>query len=59
MNEASRRLEPVQLSCDICLREIPHTDSCYEQAGDYVLHFCGLECYRQWRESVQDERGQG
>ncbi len=39
-------LEP--LSCEICLKEIPVSEAKSEEATDYVVYFCGLDCYQQW-----------
>lgn len=41
--------EPRQLSCEVCLKEIPASGARSAEVGDYVAHFCGLECYRQWQ----------
>jgi hypothetical protein len=57
MNEPVKKtITPVQVACEVCLKEVPHSDTQYEEAGDYVLYFCGLECYKIWRE--QDEKEQ-
>ena len=37
------------VSCDVCLQEIPDSEAGIVEAEDYVMHFCGLDCYRQWR----------
>ena len=39
-------LEP--LSCEVCLKEIPVSEAKSEEATDYVVYFCGLDCYQQW-----------
>jgi hypothetical protein len=41
------------VACEVCLKEIPQSEAGIVEAEDYVLHFCGLECYRQWRESTR------
>ena len=45
-----------QISCDICLKEIPISEAKNEEANDYVAHFCGLECYDQWRKQDTSEK---
>lgn len=40
--------EPGVLSCELCLKEIPVSEAKMEEAVDYVVYFCGLECYQQW-----------
>jgi Domain of unknown function (DUF3330) len=51
--------QPVQLdvtaepashvTCSVCHREIPVPAAVWREGSDYVAHFCGLECYDQWR----------
>ncbi len=40
------------IQCEICMTEIPVSEVMSSEALDYVMHFCGLECYDQW--SKQD-----
>ena len=44
------------VACDVCLKEIPASEACYEEASDYVVHFCGLECHEQWRQQRAAEQ---
>jgi hypothetical protein len=37
------------LTCSVCHREIPVSAAVWRESSDYVAHFCGLECYDQWR----------
>lgn len=37
------------IACEICLKEVPLSEVDYPEAEDYVAHFCGLECYEQWK----------
>ena len=46
-------IEAGRVACEICLKEIPHSEAGIVEANDYVMYFCGLECYRQWR-AAQD-----
>ena len=49
--------EPV-VACDICLTEIPESVAFHQEGDEYVQHFCGIECYSQWKEQQspkQDE----
>jgi hypothetical protein len=41
------------LTCEVCLEEIPESGSYSDETSDYVRHFCGLECYRLWREKAE------
>jgi hypothetical protein len=38
-----------QVSCEVCLKEVPQSSAVDFEVGDYVAHFCGLECYAQWK----------
>ncbi len=38
-----------QVPCEVCHREIPLSEANHFEAEDYVLHFCGLECYSTWK----------
>jgi hypothetical protein len=37
------------LSCTACEHEIPASEAVVVEAVDYVVHFCGLDCYQRWR----------
>jgi len=37
------------LSCELCLKSIPLSESEISEAKDYIAYFCGLECYDVWR----------
>jgi len=45
----------VSIACNICLDQIPLSEARFEEASDYVLYFCGLECYQIWRELADSE----
>jgi len=38
-----------QVSCEVCMKEVPQSSAVDFEVGDYVAHFCGLECYAQWK----------
>ena len=38
-----------QISCEVCKQEVPLTDATIPETADYIVHFCGLECYEEWR----------
>lgn len=44
------------VSCDMCRKEVPLSEAVIPEAADYVAHFCGLNCYSQWKK--QSEHGQ-
>ena len=37
------------LNCDICTREIPADSMHSSEIDDYVVHYCGIECYEKWK----------
>lgn len=37
------------VACEICRKEVPASEAKTPEAVDYVVHFCGLECYEQWK----------
>ncbi len=51
MNEAEKRtqVEVEQVACEVCLKEVPKSESKVDEASDYVLYFCGIDCYEKWR----------
>lgn len=45
-----KQLPEVELvACDICCKEVPISVAKTPESVDYVVHFCGLECYAQWK----------
>lgn len=50
MNEHEKPTEIEKVPCEICLKEIPRSEAKIEEACDYVMYFCGLDCYEKWRE---------
>ncbi len=51
----SNPAEPGQLACDICMTEIPSSECGIPEAQEYVMFFCGLECYQRWVTQRQNE----
>lgn len=41
--------------CEVCLKEIPASAAQSEEVEDYFYNFCGLECYKEWREQNKKE----
>ena len=46
-----------KVSCTQCLREVPETEAVVREAQDYVLYFCGRDCFEVWqrRAGVEDK----
>lgn len=54
MNNYSIRHKGDFIDCEICLKEIPISESRSEEATDYVTHFFGLKCYAMWKAQPQN-----
>lgn len=45
--------EPRNVSCKVCLAEIPESVATSSEGDEYTQHFCGIECYDKWREKEE------
>ncbi len=36
------------VSCEVCLKAFPESCSCPREVSDYVMYYCGVECYVEW-----------
>lgn len=54
MSESKKPVKLETVACEICLKEIPKSEAKVGEAGDYVLYFCGLDCYEKWQS--EDEK---
>jgi hypothetical protein len=34
--------------CAQCRKEVPVSEAKVAEAADYVMYFCGLQCYAEW-----------
>lgn len=42
--------EPIEhVACALCMKEIPKSEAEVAEAKDYLLYFCGLDCYDTWK----------
>jgi hypothetical protein len=47
---------PTELvSCSVCLKEIPADSAMTPQVEDFVMYFCGLECYEKFAAESQQK----
>jgi hypothetical protein len=44
------------VSCEVCLKEVPPSSGKSVEAEDYVVHFCGLDCYKVWKEKGESKK---
>lgn len=49
MITSDKPAEVERIACEICMKEVPITEAIVPEAVDYVMHFCGLECYEKWK----------
>lgn len=54
--EQSFEIELVE--CEVCLREIPVSETISEEVSDYVTYYCGLDCYEKWKKQLGEQRKQ-
>jgi hypothetical protein len=58
MSGPDRPVKPPMVNCQKCLKEIPPDETKSAERDDYVLYFCGLECYEEWQKQQHGhERG--
>jgi len=55
MNANDKPAGSEMVACEICLKEIPVSEAKSEEATDYVLYFCGIDCYEKWKQQAEDE----
>ena len=53
MSEKMTPQEPEHVACEICMKEIPRDEANSSEGADYVVHFCGLECFEKWKKKKQ------
>ena len=42
-------VEVEDVSCEVCLKNIPISRAKIEKVSDSVVHFCGINCYEKWK----------
>ncbi len=47
--------EDEKVACDICMTEIPVSEAKSDEATDYVVHFCGVNCYDKWKDQESNK----
>jgi len=56
MTEVKKPPQDEMVACEICMKEIPTSEAKSAEATDYVIHFCGTECYAKWKEQSNKEK---
>jgi hypothetical protein len=49
MTTTNTLVKEEHISCDICKKEVPLNEAINPETADYIVHFCGLECYEDWK----------
>jgi hypothetical protein len=55
MEEKPVPKEPETVACEVCLAEIPSDAAMHQEADEYTQHFCGIECYSQWKQKREND----
>ena len=50
MNVINDMTDETLIECSICLNEIPESEAKSPEAQDYIQHFCGIDCYKEWQD---------
>ncbi|MFZ0254679.1 MAG: DUF3330 domain-containing protein [Gammaproteobacteria bacterium] len=44
-----------RIQCEVCRKEVPKSLARSAETQEYVLFFCGLECFAAWKDSAKKE----
>jgi hypothetical protein len=44
---------PDTVACHTCQREVPRSVAEQAEGADYLLYFCGLDCFAKWRSEAE------
>jgi len=55
MDDKMKPVDPELVSCEVCLKEVPLSEAKSNEASDYVLHYCSLDCYEKWKSQKPDD----
>jgi hypothetical protein len=54
---ADRSAAVTMVKCTVCLKEIPRSEAKSPEGQDYLIYFCGLDCYDRWNQSRDKSTG--
>lgn len=49
MSKDDKPLKVERVACEVCMKEVPKSAAVVPEATDYVMHFCGLDCFEKWK----------
>ena len=55
MKESEKSTQTEKVPCEICLKEVPRSETESKEVSDYVVYFCGLDCYEKWHKEKQEK----
>ena len=58
MSDTPKPTNPEAVKCEVCLKEVPLSEAHVPEAEDYVVSFCGLECYDKWIKLADNKKDQ-
>ncbi len=50
--DASDSVLAIRVPCHVCRHEIPASEALVPEATDYLVYFCGLDCYQAWLDQL-------
>lgn len=53
MSKPVRPTNVPTIQCDVCMKEIPTSEARNTEVQDYVMNFCGLDCYDLWHNKAK------
>ena len=56
MTEPEKPSEEETIACEVCFKHVPISEAKSEEGSDYVLYYCGLECYAKWQEQEKPKK---
>jgi hypothetical protein len=56
MVEQKKLFEPDKVTCEVCFKEIPISEAKNVKATDYIMYYCGLDCYDKWRKQEEEPK---
>ena len=58
MTTSEKPVELEHVSCEICMKEVPLNEAINPETDDYVVYFCGLDCYGKWKKQDRSHEDQ-
>ena len=49
MAKRDKPLDLERVTCAVCLKDVPRSEATVPEALDYVVYFCGLDCFETWQ----------